>query len=326
MRKTALRAFTLIELLVVIAIIAILAAILFPVFAQAKAAAKASANLSNVKQLATSVIMYSGDSDDVFPLASQYSPVAFAAAPIFTTPTANGAFLVSTWQIDTIPYIKNEDIMFSPLSNPVAIGERTRFASSQHFGVPGRMAAVQNIPVGTLGFVVQNPILTGNQPTLVDGIFGASTATGLAMNGILPTPSLSQSQVENVAGYTLIADSGFHDFGWHQLPDALSAISWRPNGNDLTGQAPLQQNPLVLRNAGLYNGQRVLRGPHARANVTNGITGVGGPVAQLVPIGRTTTATADGSARSLDYRRLFERQVRFDGTIIAPRLWPGAIQ
>ena len=34
------RAFTLIELLVVIAIIAILAAILFPVFAQAKAAAK----------------------------------------------------------------------------------------------------------------------------------------------------------------------------------------------------------------------------------------------------------------------------------------------
>ena len=42
--------FTLIELLVVIAIIAILAAILFPVFAQAKAAAKATASLSNIKQ------------------------------------------------------------------------------------------------------------------------------------------------------------------------------------------------------------------------------------------------------------------------------------
>ena len=37
------KAFTLIELLVVIAIIAILAAILFPVFAQAKAAAKKAA-------------------------------------------------------------------------------------------------------------------------------------------------------------------------------------------------------------------------------------------------------------------------------------------
>ena len=60
------RAFTLIELLVVIAIIAILAAILFPVFAQAKVAAKKSTCLSNVKQLGLAAIMYAGDSDDVY--------------------------------------------------------------------------------------------------------------------------------------------------------------------------------------------------------------------------------------------------------------------
>ena len=48
MRK---KAFTLIELLVVIAIIAILAAILFPVFAQAKVAAKKVSTLSNFKQM-----------------------------------------------------------------------------------------------------------------------------------------------------------------------------------------------------------------------------------------------------------------------------------
>ena len=63
------RAFTLIELLVVIAIIAILAAILFPVFAQAKQAAKKTAALSNAKQLATATIMYAGDNDDYFPFA-----------------------------------------------------------------------------------------------------------------------------------------------------------------------------------------------------------------------------------------------------------------
>ncbi|MER3495961.1 MAG: hypothetical protein C4320_03630 [Armatimonadota bacterium] len=45
------RGFTLIELLVVIAIIAILAAILFPVFAQAKAAAKHAKTVSNQKQI-----------------------------------------------------------------------------------------------------------------------------------------------------------------------------------------------------------------------------------------------------------------------------------
>lgn len=57
-------AFTLIELLVVIAIIAILAAILFPVFAQAKAAAKAISGLSNMKQIGLAQQMYYNDNDD----------------------------------------------------------------------------------------------------------------------------------------------------------------------------------------------------------------------------------------------------------------------
>jgi prepilin-type N-terminal cleavage/methylation domain-containing protein len=61
------RAFTLIELLVVIAIIAILAAILFPVFAQAKEAAKKTQCVSNTKQTALAAIMYATDFDDVLP-------------------------------------------------------------------------------------------------------------------------------------------------------------------------------------------------------------------------------------------------------------------
>jgi prepilin-type N-terminal cleavage/methylation domain-containing protein len=63
------RAFTLIELLVVIAIIAILAAILFPVFAQAKAAAKNTTTVSNLEQQNLAIPMYAGDYDDTFPFA-----------------------------------------------------------------------------------------------------------------------------------------------------------------------------------------------------------------------------------------------------------------
>lgn len=60
MRKSA---FTLIELLVVIAIIAILAAILFPVFAQAKSAAKKSSCLANENQLGLAAQLYMSDND-----------------------------------------------------------------------------------------------------------------------------------------------------------------------------------------------------------------------------------------------------------------------
>lgn len=64
------RGFTLIELLVVIAIIAILAAILFPVFAQARAAARKTTCISNNKQFTLGVLMYAQDYDETLPMCA----------------------------------------------------------------------------------------------------------------------------------------------------------------------------------------------------------------------------------------------------------------
>ena len=95
-------AFTLIELLVVIAIIAILAAILFPVFAQAKAAAKQAVTISNLKQIGTAGYLYANDYDDTINPATN----SFDIPNIIFFPD-NGAYYEAL-----APYIKSTGLMF----------------------------------------------------------------------------------------------------------------------------------------------------------------------------------------------------------------------
>ena len=100
------KAFTLIELLVVIAIIAILAAILFPVFAQAKAAAKKTQALAHMKQIGTAEQIYLTDNDDTYQPAYYYN-----------NPLASGsldATGINHWSGVLSPYVKNWDMFRSP--------------------------------------------------------------------------------------------------------------------------------------------------------------------------------------------------------------------
>jgi prepilin-type N-terminal cleavage/methylation domain-containing protein/prepilin-type processing-associated H-X9-DG protein len=112
--------FTLIELLVVIAIIAILAAILFPVFAQAKAAAQKTSCLSNAKQIGTAFVLYAGDYDDYI-VTSTAGPVGsnmlyawgwstnFSTNPV--TVDGHGGLIQ--------PYLKNVDIQDCPIAKSI---------------------------------------------------------------------------------------------------------------------------------------------------------------------------------------------------------------
>jgi prepilin-type N-terminal cleavage/methylation domain-containing protein/prepilin-type processing-associated H-X9-DG protein len=61
------RGFTILELLVVIAVMAAIAAILLPVFAQVREAARLTACLSNLRQLARGHEMYVQDYDEMLP-------------------------------------------------------------------------------------------------------------------------------------------------------------------------------------------------------------------------------------------------------------------
>jgi prepilin-type N-terminal cleavage/methylation domain-containing protein/prepilin-type processing-associated H-X9-DG protein len=108
------RGFTLIELLVVIAIIAILAAILFPVFAQAREAARKASCLSNLKQIGLAIQSYATDNDETYPPSQTPAPAAGATY---------------SWPTILFPYVKNEGIFVCPS------GERSATAKDLGGGV-----------------------------------------------------------------------------------------------------------------------------------------------------------------------------------------------
>ena len=118
-----------IELLIVIAIIAVLAAVLFPVFAQAKAAAKKTTCISNLKQLSLGTMMYINDHDDTFML--RYGS-ASSGAP--------------TWALVLQPYVKNRQIAGS--TEMLSEAQRNSFIGT--FGWVGYgMSTILWINVGT---------------------------------------------------------------------------------------------------------------------------------------------------------------------------------
>lgn len=130
------RGFTLIELLVVIAIIAILAAILFPVFAKAREKARQTSCMSNMRQIATAVEMYTQDYDQCYPMSIYLS----------------GSMQVWTFYHVLTPYMKNADILVCP-------SERQRIGIAE-------IQALLPVPIGPgLSWVGYN----GNYAVLEDG-------------------------------------------------------------------------------------------------------------------------------------------------------------
>ena len=197
------KAFTLIELLVVIAIIAILAAILFPVFAQAKNAAKKTQDLSNVKQLSLGILLYSGDTDDTLP--SAYFHRAFSPALGGTV----GGY--EHWSGLVQPYVKNVDMFVSPGDQLRGHGP-TCFASANNNSGKGFPSGQQadrcpvsgNTPVGTPtlgGFIIDNQV-----PRLSYTVNSAVMPRARNINDLnAGVHVISQTVLPNVSGTIMIA-------------------------------------------------------------------------------------------------------------------------
>lgn len=201
------RAFTLIELLVVIAIIAILAAILFPVFAQAKLAAKKTVALSNAKQLATATMIYMGDSDDQFPKSYFGFP-------------ADGVSWGSTyynWRYALNPYVKSTEMFVDP-TNP--------FTGRTGKALGMRKAWEDGNPAHTI-YMSMNFAVNTNLIGFAYGRYAGGLPEGIASN----------TQLDDVAGTIMITPnrSRWNDLRFFFMSpnyDGYNAWCLPPNPDD----------------------------------------------------------------------------------------------
>ena len=185
------RGFTLIELLVVIAIIAILAAILFPVFAQAKVAAKKTADLSNQKQLTLGSIIYATDADDYFP------------RNLYVETTTTGAWKQDiNWAKATLPYLKN--------------------GKASNYDVEGGIFQTPGTTYDR-GYAVHDQIMPS---CVMDWTPRTCTKNGTVANSTGPS-SVSQTQIGNLASKLIITTTGVNPtWGTHGAPGSNMDSSW----------------------------------------------------------------------------------------------------
>ncbi len=99
--------FTLIELLIVIAIIAVLAAMLLPALNKARERASQASCSGNLKTIATSFALYTGDYNDFLPyrVATTYKGNSWHV---------QGGFLLSGWAWKLFPYIRSLRVAICP--------------------------------------------------------------------------------------------------------------------------------------------------------------------------------------------------------------------
>jgi prepilin-type N-terminal cleavage/methylation domain-containing protein len=294
------RAFTLIELLVVIAIIAILAAILFPVFAQARAKARATTCLSNVKQLGLGVLMYAQDYDEVLPLL--VTGVQTNDSSTFWWNGNAPANSQAVWQNQVQPYIKSYGMMVCPENFLTNANPLTNLDFGLNFGMPP-VSAIHN--VANWGDIYYSPPYGTGPLVLWNGLggLGANNGAGWQAAGNTAAPSLGLAAISAPADMVMVSDAS--ESSWWGAPFGPGPYDTAFFSYCVTWYAQYRQQrfgPI---------------GRHQQANKT--------PCAAIrLSQGSIQTVFADGHAKNLQIGKFFETATT-NGTLVYKYLWPAGL-
>jgi prepilin-type N-terminal cleavage/methylation domain-containing protein len=162
----ATRAFTLIELLVVIAIIAILAGIAIPALNSAFERAKATKDMSNLRQIGTATQMYMNDNNGVFP--------GSATVTWMSQLELNRKYL-SVWRIFESPFDKRSTSELGDGTTAISYGINSNVYSS------GAAISADRITKPTV-FIVFAPAQKSGTTVSFQGL-GNSPAPGVTLLG-----------------------------------------------------------------------------------------------------------------------------------------------
>jgi prepilin-type processing-associated H-X9-DG protein len=157
------RSFTLLELLIVIATIAVLAALFVPAFNRALGRAKATGDLSNLRQIGLLIQTYLNDRDGILPTMNTAPGIGTAALPVIYPK------YVATKKIFQSPFDKRAASETD--TAPVSYGMNDNLYASS-VGVAGNMAKV----VSPSSTILMAPNYNGNPAVAASWTNRAATA------------------------------------------------------------------------------------------------------------------------------------------------------